>query len=118
MEIEIVKAEAELAGLQNDQPAAGGRGPAVQRQGRRRGFYSRPAGRPGPRSGTNGAKERFQSIKEKVRDLADPSHQKPLKDMEVAKKELDKLWKELKPELEAAVRSGGATGRGPRPTPG
>ena len=110
VQIEIVKAEAQLAQLQNDQPAGGLEGRTFTDKDVSRLFYAdrRVAA---ARERYDRAKERSESLKDKVRDFADPSHQKPIKDMKAARAELDDLWKELRPEIEAAFRRGQPLGR-------
>jgi succinoglycan biosynthesis transport protein ExoP len=105
VQLDIVKAEAQLAGLQNDQPAAGAGDRQYTEKDFARIFYAdrRVAA---TKEKYDRAKERFQSVRERVRDFADPSHQKPLKDMESAKAELDGLWRELRPEIETMARRG------------
>ena len=106
VQFEIVKAEAQLAQIQNDQPA-GPEDRAFTEQDVQRFFYSHQRVAP-VQDRFERAKDRYQTLKGKVRDLADPSHQKAIKDMNAAKAELDVLWNELKPELEAAMRRGAA----------
>jgi succinoglycan biosynthesis transport protein ExoP len=105
VQIDIVKAEAELAGLQNDQPAVAAEDRPFTDRDIARIFYAdkRVAA---TKEKYDRAKERFQAVREKVRDFADPSHQKPLKDIEDSRKELDKLWAELRPEIEMMVKRG------------
>ncbi len=105
VQIEIVKAEAQLAGLQNDQPAAAAEDRQYTEKDYSRIFYldKRVAA---VKERHDRAKERYFAVKEKIRDAADPSLQKPMKDMAAAQKELDGLWKELRPEIEAMVRRG------------
>ena len=109
VQIEIVKAEAQLAGLQNDQPAAAAEDRPFTEKDIARIFYADKR--------VVATKERYDRAKERFherprrRSATSPTRriQKPLKDMEAAKAELDDLWRELKPEIEAMVQPG----RGP-----
>ncbi len=106
VQIEIVKAEATLAVLQNEKPAAvGPEDRQFNEKDFARLFYldKRVAT---VKERHDRAKERYQSVKGKVRDESDPSVQKSKKDMAEAQKELDGLWKELRPEIEAGARRG------------
>jgi capsular exopolysaccharide synthesis family protein len=105
VQIDIVKAEAELAGLQNDQPAMAAEDRPFTEKDYARIFYADKRVM-ATKEKFDRARERFLSVKERVKDYADPSHQKPLADMESAKKELDGLWRELRPEIEAMVKRG------------
>lgn len=106
VQFEVVKAEAQLAQIQNEQPA-GAEERAFTQEDVRRYFYSHQRVAPVQERYVR-AKDRHLSLKEKVRDLADPAHQKAIKDMKAADAELNDLWKELKPELEASMRRGGS----------
>ena len=103
VQIEMIKAEAELAGLQNDQPAADGQ-PFTEKDYARIFYADKRV--VAIKERYDRARERFNSVKERVRDFASPEHQKPLKDMEAAKAELDSLYRELRPEIEAMVKRG------------
>ena len=105
VQIEIVKAEAQLAAVPGR--AAGGRGGGreVTEADLVRLFYSdkRVAA---ARERKDAAEDKYKTVKEKVRNLSDPSVQRPLKDMKEAQADLDALWKEMKPQLEGWARRG------------
>ena len=103
VQIEIVKAEAQLAQLQADQPAAAAR--EVTEADLVRLFYSdkRVAA---ARERKDLAEDKYKAAKKGVRNLADPKVQKPMEDLKQAQADLDALWKEMKPQLEAGARRG------------
>ncbi len=103
VQIEVVKAEAQLAQLQADQPAAAADVREVTEADLVRLFYSdkRVAV---ARERKNVAEDKFKVVKEKLRNLSDPQAQKPLQDLKEAQADLDALWKEMKPQLEARAR--------------
>ena len=88
--------------------AAGGRGGGPARSPRPTwsGSSTATSGSPRPSERNDRAEDKYKTVKEKVRNLADPSVQRPLKDMKEAQADLDALWKEMKPQLEAMGRRG------------
>jgi capsular exopolysaccharide synthesis family protein len=105
VQIEIVKAEAQLAQLQADQPAAAAEAREIGQDELIRLFYSdkRVAA---ARERKDLAEDKFKTVKKKVRNLADPAVQRPMEDLKEAQADLDALWKEMKPQLEAWARKG------------
>jgi capsular exopolysaccharide synthesis family protein len=105
VQIESVKADAQLAQLQAEQPAAVAESREVTEADLVRLFYSdkRVAA---AREQKDAAEDKYKAMREKVRNLADPSVQRPLKDMKEAQADLDALWKEMKPQLESWARKG------------
>ena len=83
VQIEIVKAEAQLAGLQNDQPAAAAEDRPFTEKDYARIFYADKRVI-ATKEKFDRARERFLSVKDRAKDYADPQHQKPLADMESA----------------------------------
>ena len=70
------------------------------------------------RSRYEAAEDKYNHVKERIRNKMDPSVQKPLKDMMEAQKDLNALWKEMKPTLEAWARRGiTQVGGGPADNP-
>jgi capsular exopolysaccharide synthesis family protein len=104
VQIEINKAEAQLAQLQNEQPA----GPEERQfteDDLTHLFYSDPKVKEaGDR--LERAQHRYEEVKARVRNHGDPAIQKPLKDMIEAKADLNDMWKKMKPQLEALARRG------------
>jgi capsular exopolysaccharide synthesis family protein len=114
VQIEINKAEAQLAQLQNEQPAGEER--QVTEEDLTRLFYSdQKVAEAGDR--LERAQKRFEDVKGKVRDFGDPAIQKPLKDIKQAKADLDAMWKKMKPQLEAMARQGITKVGGPAENP-
>ncbi|HEY2159426.1 MAG TPA: protein kinase [Isosphaeraceae bacterium] len=105
LQIEIVKAEAQLAQLQAEQPAAAAERRDVTEADLTRLFYSDKRVTEA-RARVEAAEDKFKVEKERHRNLADPAVQRPMKDMKEAKADLDALWKEMKPQLEALARRG------------
>jgi succinoglycan biosynthesis transport protein ExoP len=104
VQIEIVKAEAQLAQLQAEQPASEAVREFTEADLTRL-FYSdkRVAA---ARERYETAKDKYDTIRSKVREAMDPSLVKLAKDMRDAKSDLDALWKELRPQMEALARRG------------
>jgi succinoglycan biosynthesis transport protein ExoP len=106
VQIEIVKAEAQLAQLQAEQPAAAvAEGREVTESDLTRLFYSDKRVVE-VRARFDAAEDKYKAFKAKHRNLADPAAQRPINDMKEAKADLDALWKELKPQLESWARRG------------
>jgi capsular exopolysaccharide synthesis family protein len=106
VQIEIVKTEAQLAQLQADQPANSAEATReVTEADLTRLFYSDKKVADA-RARFEAAEDKYKAMKEKVRNLADPAVQRPLKDMKAAKADLDALWKEMRPQLESWARRG------------
>ncbi len=106
VQIEIVKAEAQLAQLQAEQPAAAAEtAREVTEADLVRLFYSdkRVAE---ARERKDEAEAKYRTIKDKLRDMADPAAQRPIKEMKAAQADIDALWKEMKPQLEGWARRG------------
>ena len=105
VQIEIVKAEAQLAQLQAEQPAAVADTREIGEADLVRLFYSdkRVAA---ARERRDLAEDKYKTVKKKVRNLADPAVQRPLEDLKEAQADLDALWKEMKPQLEGWARRG------------
>jgi capsular exopolysaccharide synthesis family protein len=115
--IETVKTEAQLAQLQAELPTNGVEERVVTEADLARLFYSdkRVAE---AKARYDAAEDRYKAIKEKLRNRLDPAVQKPYKDMAEAKADIDALWKEMKPQLEAWARRGiTQVGGGPADNP-
>ena len=116
-QLELMKADARLAHLQNEQPAApaavatGDSGQITERQFSEM-FYNHPQVVE-IKAKFDRANERYHSLRNNVRDLSDPSLMAPLKTKRDAQVRLDALWTQLKPTIEAQIRSGDTRPGGP-----
>lgn len=113
VQIEIVKAEAQFAQLQNEQPTptAGDAGSSTASDASEL-FYSDPKVA-AVRDKLDRAASRFSEVKKKVRDPLDPSLTRPMDEKRAAKAELDALWKKMRPGIEAQIRRGDVHPSGP-----
>ncbi len=107
VQIEILKSEAQIQQLQNDQPATpavAGPAEATKEQVSQL-FYEHPKVMR-VKERLDAADDRYKAAKEKVRDRSDPSLLVPLRARQAAQAELDALWAQLSPVLAEQARNG------------
>jgi polysaccharide biosynthesis transport protein len=111
VDIDIHRAEARLAQLQNDQvtPAAGDEPRQITDRDVAEAFYNDPKVLD-VKEAYERASEQFSTLAKKIRDPLDPALTKPRQAMKANKEKLDSLWKQLRPRIAAQLNAGGLAG--------
>jgi succinoglycan biosynthesis transport protein ExoP len=111
VEIDIHRAEARLTQLQNEQstPVAADEPRQITEQDVTDAFYNDPKVVQ-VKDDYVRASDQFNTLAKKIRDPLDPALTKPRQVMKGKEKELNALWKQLRPKIAAQLNAGGLAG--------